>query len=71
MYHKLYSVKDNIHWYGLLVLYIFIFEKNSSFKKSLKMPKGHSESVNRRRDNKKDKITNNDLQSIHIDLKIE
>ena len=48
-------------------------------KKSLNMPKGQSESVNRRRtDNtmvkrksKKDKKTNNDQQNIHIKLKIE
>jgi hypothetical protein len=32
-------------------------------KESLKIPKGYSESVNRR--------TNNDLQNIHIKLKIE
>ena len=44
-------------------------------KKSLKIPKGQSESVYRRRtDNtmiKKDKRTNNDLQNIHEKLKIE
>ena len=43
-------------------------------KKSLKIPKGYSESVNRRRtDNAmaKRKRTNNDLQNIHIKLKIE
>ena len=44
--------------------------------KSLKIPKRQSESVNRRRtDNtmtkKKYKRTNNDLQNIHIKLKIE
>ena len=45
--------------------------------KSLKIPKGYAESVNRRRtDNtmtkiKKCKRTNNDLQNIHIKLKIE
>jgi len=31
MYHKLYSVKDKIHWYDLLVLYIFMFENDSSY----------------------------------------
>jgi len=43
------------------------------FKKSLKIPKGQSESVYRRRrtdntmaKNKKYKRTNNDLQNIHI-----
>jgi len=44
------------------------------FKKSLKIPKGKSESVYRRRtDNTmtKRKSTNNDLQNIHIKLKIE
>jgi len=43
-------------------------------KKSLKIPKGQSESVNRRRtDNTmaKRKKTSNDLQNIHIKLKIE
>ena len=43
-------------------------------KKSLKIPKGQSESVNRRHHNgqkKKDKRINNDLQNIHIKLKIE
>jgi hypothetical protein len=46
-------------------------------KKSLKIPKGYSESVYRRRtDNtmtkrKKYKRTNNDQQNIHIKLKIE
>jgi len=46
-------------------------------KKSLKIPKGQSESVNRRKaDNtmgkkKKYKRKNNDLQNIHIKLKIE
>jgi hypothetical protein len=47
------------------------------YKKSLKIPKGQSESVYRRRTNntmakrKKDKRTNNDQQNIHIKLKIE
>ena len=42
-------------------------------KKSLKIPKGQSESVYRRTDNTmaKRKRTNNDLQNIHIKLKIE
>jgi len=46
-------------------------------KKSLKIPKGQSESVYRRRtDNtmakrKSAKVTNNDQQDIHIKLKIE
>ena len=43
-------------------------------KKNLKIPKGQSESVYRRRtDNTmvKGKRTNNDLQNIHITLKIE
>ena len=46
-------------------------------KKSLKIPKGLSESVYRRTGRqhnglkKKDKRTNNDLQNIHIKLKIE
>jgi hypothetical protein len=40
---------------------------------SLKIPKGLSESVNQRTDNTMDKIkrTNNDLQKIHVKLKIE
>ena len=47
-----------------------------NIKKSLKIPKGKSESVYRRTDNtmaKKNKYkrTNNDLQNIHIKLKIE
>ena len=51
-----------------------------SCKKSLKIPKGQSESVYRRRtDNtmtkrkstKKQKKTNNDLQNLHIKLKIK
>jgi hypothetical protein len=39
----------------------------------LKIPKGKSESVYRRTDNTmaKGKSTNNDLQNIHIKLKIE
>jgi len=38
-------------------------------KKSLNIPKGYSESVNRRRtDNTMAKRTNNDLQNIHIKL---
>jgi hypothetical protein len=44
------------------------------FKKSLKIPKGKSESVNRRiTDNTmaKRKRTKNDLQNTHIKLKIE
>ena len=44
------------------------------YKNSLKIPTGQSESVNQRRtDNTmaKRKRTNNDLQSIHIKLKIE
>ena len=46
-------------------------------KKSLKIPKGYSESVNQidkrqkqNRQKKKDKRTNNDLQNIHMKLKI-
>jgi hypothetical protein len=55
---------------------VYSIELNE-IKKSLKISKGKSESVNRRRtDNtmgkiKKDKRTNNDLQSIHIKLKIQ
>jgi hypothetical protein len=55
---------------------IFAFTQKTT-KKSLKIPKGQSESVYRRRtDNtkakrKKYKRTNNDLQNIHIKLKIE
>ena len=51
--------------------------KSDTSKKSLKIPKGKSESVYRRRtDNtmakrNKYKETNNDLQNIHIKLKIE
>jgi hypothetical protein len=43
------------------------------WQKSFKIPKGYSESVYRRTDNtkKKYKRTNNDLQNIHIKLKIE
>ena len=56
-----------------------LFQKRIGYtksKKSLKIPKGQSESVYRRRtDNtmggKKYKRTNNDLQNIHIKLKIE
>ena len=42
-------------------------------RKSSKIPKGSLESVNRRRtgQTKKDKRTNNDLQTLHIKLKIE
>ena len=40
-------------------------------KKSLKIPKGQSESVYRRTNNTMYNRTNNDLQSIHIKLKIE
>jgi hypothetical protein len=48
-------------------------------KKSLKIPKGAIRIINRRTDNtmakrkrtKLDKRTNNDLQNIHIKLKIE
>jgi hypothetical protein len=45
-------------------------------KKSLKIPKGQSESAYRRRTDttmggKKYKWTNNDLQNLHIKLKIE
>jgi hypothetical protein len=46
----------------------------SCFKKSLKIPKGQSESVYLRRTNNtmaKRKSTNNDVQNIHIKLKIE
>jgi hypothetical protein len=57
---------------------IVFFGHNPTYlKKSLKIPKGQSESVYRRRtDNtmakrKKYKRTNNDLQNIHIKLKIE
>ena len=49
---------------------ITLIPKN--YKKSLKIPKGQSESVNRRRtDNTMAKRTNNDLQNIHIKVKIE
>jgi hypothetical protein len=47
------------------------------YKKSLQIPKGQSEPVNRRRTyntiakRKKDKMTNNDLQNIHIKLKMD
>ena len=42
------------------------------FKKSLKIPKGQSETVYRRRiDNKKKYKRTNDRQNIHIKLKIE
>ena len=53
------------------------FVSLKSTKKSLKIPKGQSETAYRRRtDNtmakkKEDKRTNNDLQNIHIKLKIE
>ena len=52
-------------------------ERGGDCKKSLKIPKGYSESVYRRRtDNtmakrKSKKNTNNDIQNIHIKLKIE
>jgi hypothetical protein len=55
---------------GLLIVQIF----NEMYMKSLKITKGQSESVNRRRtDNTMVKIkrTNNDLQNIHIQLKIK
>jgi hypothetical protein len=54
-----------------------IWQSYSWWKKSLKIPKGQSESVYRRTtDNtmakrKKYKRTNNDLQNMHIKLKIE
>ena len=57
------------------VYQLFLIEE--AVQKSLKIPKGKSESVNRRRtDNtvakkKKDKRTNGDLQNINIKLKIE
>jgi hypothetical protein len=47
---------------------------SEAYKKSLKIPKGQSESVYRRTDNtmaKKYKRTNNDQQNMHIKLKIE
>ena len=52
-------------------------EQTIIVKKGLKIPKGQSKSVYRRRTNntmakrKKYKRTNNDLQNIHIKLKIE
>jgi hypothetical protein len=52
-------------------------KKYKKDRKNLKIPKGQSESVNRRRTNNtmtKKKMyirTNNDLQNIHIKLKIE
>ena len=51
--------------------YTFVLQRFT--KKSLKIPKGQSEYVNRRRDNtkEKEKRTNNDLQNIHIKQKIE
>jgi hypothetical protein len=44
-----------------------------TFKKSLEIPKGKSESVNRRTDNimARRKKANKDLQNMHIKLKIE
>ena len=53
-----------------------LFTEVYELKKSLKIPKGQSESVYRRTDNtmnkkKKYKRTNNDLQNIQINLKIE
>ena len=45
-----------------------------TFKKSLEIPKGKSESVNRRRTDNimaKRKKANKDLQNMHIKLKIE
>jgi hypothetical protein len=59
------------------VVILQYFDNIVSIKKSLKMPKGESEYVNRRgTDNamtkkKMYKRTNNDLQNIHIKLKIE
>jgi len=64
------------HWYLQLLNNVVIIKT----KKSLKIPKGQSESVYRRRteqttqwpkETKKYKRTNNDLQNIHIKLKIE
>ena len=52
----------------------FVVEYDNNKKKSLKIPNGQSESVYRRRtDNTtaRRKRTNNDLQNIHIKLKIE
>ena len=52
----------------------FVVEYDNNNNKSLKIPNGQSESVYRRRtDNTtaKRKRTNNDLQNIHIKLKIE
>jgi hypothetical protein len=53
-----------------------VFRSTCILKKSLKIPKGQSESVNRRRTDtmtkkKKYKRTNNDQENIHIKLKIE
>jgi len=54
--------------------FVDILHHHLTREKSLKIPKGQSESVNRRRtDNTmaKRKRTNNDLQNIHIKLKIK
>ena len=51
---------------------LYVVDNDANVKKSLKIPKRQSESVYRRRtDNTKAKRTNNDLQHIHIKLKIE
>ena len=55
------------------ICHVIFTYRISKVKKSLKIPKNLSESVNRRTDNTmaKRKGTNNDLQNIHIKLKIE
>jgi len=65
--HKTISVFPNVYL-------IKNISHRTIFKVSLKIPKGSSESVNRRRTDNimvKRKRTNNDLENIHIKLKIE
>ena len=80
--HQLNPNMDGMEFKTIVLLdQIYNYKVYSPFplfdfcKKSLKIPKGQSESVYRRRtDNtmiKKDKRTNNDLQNIHEKLKIE
>ena len=52
-------------------LYFEEFEETLKLKKSLKIPKRQSESLYTMAKRKKYKNTNNDLQNIHIKLKIE
>jgi hypothetical protein len=71
MLHLFYTIA-----YDKIRYFIYIFYSKTDHgnltdlnKMSLKIPKGQSESVYRRRTD--NKMANNDLQNIHIKLKIE